>query len=60
MGEIPVDRFLPKEKIDLITEYLEGSDDLRIGPVKEALGDRVSWSDIRFMVSHITFLRKNG
>lgn len=60
MGEIPVDRFLPMEKIDLITKYLEGSDDLRIGPVKEALGDRVSWSDIRFMVSHITFLRKNG
>jgi len=55
-----VDRFLSQEKIDLITGHFDGSDDLRMGPVKEALGDRVTWSDIRFVVSHLTFLRNKS
>jgi hypothetical protein len=59
-GEIPVDRFLSQEKIDRITGHFDGSDDLRMGPVKEALGDRVTWSDIRFVVSHLTFLRNKS
>lgn len=58
-GEIPVTEFVSQGNIDLIAGHFEGSDDLRIGPVKEALGDRVSWSDIRFVVNHLTFLRKN-
>ncbi len=45
-GEIPVDRFLSKGKIDMISERFDGTDDFKIGPVKEALGDRVTWSDI--------------
>jgi len=28
--------------------------------VKEALGDRVSWSEIRFVASHLSFLRKKA
>ena len=59
-GEIPVDRFLSPEMIDLIAGHFDGTEDFKIGPVKEALGDRVTWNDIRFVVSHLTFLRKKS
>jgi len=56
-GEIPVNAFVSQESIDLITACFNGSDDLKMGPVKEALGEKVSWSDIRFVVSHLKYLR---
>lgn len=56
-GELPITEFMPQEKADLITGHFNGSEDLRLGPVKEILGDEVSWSDLRFVVNHIRFLR---
>ena len=58
-GEIPVNKFLSQEIADLIASHFEGSDDLKMGPVKALLGDKVSWSDIRFVVSHIQFMQKS-
>jgi len=57
-GEIPVSEFMSDDMIDLIAGHFKGTEDLKMGPVKEALGGRVTWSDIRFVVSHLTFLRK--
>ncbi len=57
-GEIPVTEFVPEEMINLIAGYLNATDDLRLGPVKEALGDKVSWSDIKFVRNHLRFLGK--
>ncbi len=59
-GEIPAGKFLSQEMIDLIAGHFEGSEDFKMGPVKKALGDRVTWSDIRFVVSHLSFLRKKN
>jgi hypothetical protein len=59
-GEIPVNTFVSQEKADLIASHFEGSDDLKLGPVKEALGEKVTWSEIRFVVNHIEFLRKQS
>jgi GTPase SAR1 family protein len=59
-GEIPVTAFVTKEKCDLITSHFDGSEELRLGPVKEILGEQVSWSEIRFVMNHIQFLRKSG
>jgi uncharacterized protein YpbB len=56
-GEIPVNKFVSEEITDLITSHFEGNDDLRMGPVKEDLGDKVSWSEIRFVVNHLKFHR---
>ena len=58
-GEIPVNKFVSQEITDLIASHFEGNDDLRLGPVKAALGEKVSWSDIRFVASHLRFLRIN-
>jgi len=59
-GEIPIDKFVSQEITDLITGQFEGNEDFKIGPVKDALGDKVSWSDIRFVVNYLTFLRKKA
>ncbi len=58
-GEIPVNSFVSQELADLIAGNFEGSDELRMGPVKENLGDKVTWSDIRFVVQHLKFIRSS-
>jgi hypothetical protein len=55
-GEIPVNKFVSQEKADLIMTHFEGNDDFKLGPVKSALGEKVSWSEIRFVASHLRFL----
>jgi hypothetical protein len=56
-GEIPVTEFVTMGIVDLIANHFDGSDDFKMGPVKESLGDRVSWSEIRFVINHIKCLR---
>lgn len=58
-GEIPVNKFVSQEKTELIAGHFDGNEELKIGPVKVALGDKVSWSDIRFVINHLMFLRKS-
>jgi hypothetical protein len=59
-GDIPVSKFVSQEIIELIASQFEGETDLRMGPVKATLGEKVSWSDIRFVMNHLLFLRKSG
>ncbi len=56
-GEIPVTQFVSQETTDLIASYFAGNDNFMMGPAKESLGDKVSWSEIRFVVSHLKYLR---
>jgi PIF1-like helicase/Helix-turn-helix domain/HRDC domain/UvrD-like helicase C-terminal domain len=58
-GEIPINKFVSREITDQIVSHFEGKDDLKIGPVKEALGEKASWSDIKFVASHLRFLKMN-
>ena len=58
-GEIPVNKFVSKEKTDLITAHFKGSDELKLGAAKESLGEKVSWSDLHFVINHLMFLRKS-
>jgi hypothetical protein len=58
-GEIPVNKFVSQETAELITKQFEDNNDLKIGPVKSALGEKVSWSEIRFVASYLSFLRKS-
>jgi uncharacterized protein YpbB len=58
-GEIPIDKFVSRELCDKIASHFEGSADFTLGPVKAAMGDSVSWNDIRFVVNHLMFLRRN-
>jgi len=56
-GEIPLNKFVSQDKTDLIMSHFEGKDDLKIGSVKEALGEKASWREIKFVASHLRFLR---
>jgi hypothetical protein len=58
-GEIPINKFVSQETTDLIASHFEGIDDLKMGPVKVTLGEKVSWSDIKFVINHLMFLRKS-
>ena len=58
IGEIPVSEFVSQETADLIASHFGGNDDLTMGPVKAALGEEVSWSDIKYVKNHLEFLRK--
>jgi len=58
-GEIPVSEFVSKGKLELISGHFDGSDDFVMGPVKESLGDKVSWSELRFVINHLKFIRSN-
>jgi hypothetical protein len=56
-GEISVREFVQEEVIDLISAQFDGSEDFRMGPVKAALGEDVTWSDLRFVINHLKFMR---
>jgi uncharacterized protein YpbB len=58
-GEIPINIFVSQEITDLISNLVEGIDDFKMGPVKVTLGEKVSWSDIKFVINHLKFLRKS-
>ena len=58
-GEIPINKFVTQEITDLIAGHFEGTDDFKMGPVKEILGEKVSWRDIKFVINHLMFLRKS-
>lgn len=56
-GEIAVFEFVSKETVELISGQFDGSDDFIMGPVKESLGEKVSWSELRFVINHLKFLK---
>jgi hypothetical protein len=58
-GDIPVSKFVSQEITELISFHFKENDDLKLAPVKEVLGEKVSWSDLRFVMNHIEFLRKS-
>jgi len=57
-GEIPIGEFVSQEITDLIAVHFEGNGDFKMGPIKATLGDKVSWSEIKFVINHLSFLRK--
>jgi GTPase SAR1 family protein len=58
-GEIPINKFVSQEITELIASHFEGNDDFKMGPVKASLAEKVSWSNIKFVINHLRFLRKS-
>lgn len=55
-GQLDVDQFLTKDKIDLISEYFTETHDLSLGSAKHVLGYDVSYADIKMVLSHLEHL----
>jgi len=58
-GELDIEKFVDPEKIKSMTNVLEKKPDAGMSAVKEALGEYVSWSDLRFVFQHLSFIKKN-
>jgi hypothetical protein len=56
-GEISVNEFVREDVVAMIAAEFDGNEDLRMGPVKAALGEEVTWSDLRFVMNHLKFMR---
>jgi uncharacterized protein YpbB len=59
-GELSLNEFVSPDIAAMIAKHLADSEENQLGPVKAALGDEVSYSDIRFVMKHLEYLRKKG
>ncbi len=57
LGLIPVNELVRPEVVEMITAHVDDSDEQKLSPVKAALGDRVSWGEIRYVMKHLEYLR---
>jgi ATP-dependent DNA helicase RecQ len=54
-GLLDVNHIVSPEKIAAIQKALENSDGLLLSPVKNVLGDSISYSEIRMVMAHLKF-----
>lgn len=57
-GELSVYDFMPRQKVDYLTEVFKTMQDFRLSPVKEKVGDDYTYGEIRMVAAHIK--RENG
>lgn len=52
-GELDINGCLPKEKIELISDYFIETEDARFGPAREVLGDEITYGDLKMVYAHL-------
>jgi len=55
-GELAIDRLLPPEKLQLITQKLTEMKNRPLGEVKTAMGDACSYNEIKLVQAHLHYL----
>lgn len=58
-GEIEIDKVVSKEKISLIEPYVRDFDSGSIMPIKEKLGNNVSFGEIRLVLAWVAFKKSH-
>ena len=59
-GDIPVTNLIAQETITALTPWIQAAiaeDNLRLAPIKEAVGDQFSYSEIRIVLNHFLYQR---
>jgi hypothetical protein len=56
-GELEIQKIISSGKLDLISEYFLSNPLSGIGQAKEALGEEVTYSEIRFAQKHLAYLK---
>ena len=56
LGILEINEFVSKEKTDLITDYFNKSNSTLLRDAKAALGEDISYAEIRYVLSHMKFL----
>jgi hypothetical protein len=57
-GELSVNEFVSPDIIERVTAHLSTTADRNLAPAKAALGDEISYSDIRFVMKHLDYLQQ--
>ncbi|MFP4556706.1 MAG: helix-turn-helix domain-containing protein [Bacteroidales bacterium] len=52
-GDLPVEKLIPKEKLNRIENYFTEAKDLQLTPAKETLGEEFSYNEIRWGLLHL-------
>ncbi len=52
-GDLDIDEFVEQEAIDKITDYYKKHTETTMGEVKHALGEAISYSDIKFVLKYL-------
>ncbi|HET8827735.1 MAG TPA: helix-turn-helix domain-containing protein, partial [Pelobium sp.] len=56
-GEISVSEFIDKEKVVKITDYITETKPISINQTKEALGNEISYGEIRAVMKHLEVMQ---
>jgi len=57
-GQLGVERLVSSDKIARISDYFKRAEDTFLGPAKEALGDDVSYGEIKCVLKHLEYLQR--
>ena len=57
-GELDINLFMPKDKIEKISEYFLKTNSIALGQAKANFGEFASFEELRFVVNHLLFLGK--
>ncbi|PWG79468.1 helix-turn-helix domain-containing protein [Pararcticibacter amylolyticus] len=55
-GDISIEQFVTKEKLDAITEYLESAKPASLSEAKAAMGEDYSYMELKAVTRHLQFL----
>jgi nucleoside-triphosphatase THEP1 len=58
-GKLELNKLMSTEKIELIIKQMKDNDSKEMGHVKTALGDKVTWSELRFVANHLKYKEKS-
>ncbi|MBM3436857.1 MAG: helicase, partial [Bacteroidetes bacterium] len=59
IGEIPVGKLVPEEKLKLIRDYFSHNDPTGLNRAKAILGDTISYADLKFVLQSMKFERSS-
>lgn len=52
-GELPVEQIVAPDKLKMISEYFAHTDDFRLGPAREVLGNGISYGELRMVAAYL-------
>lgn len=59
-GELDVHDLVPKEKVNIILKEVQVMEGLALAPVKQKLGDNISYGDLRAVISYWEWMKEAG
>jgi len=58
-GDLNVNQFIPADKVEIISKYLLKNTSYSIGQAKAALGNDITYAELRFVLNHLKYKEKS-